>query len=86
MNIKTDFNKEYKSYREKINSILKNKKNVLLGDFTIYYDPQKRGIIILHFTPAISELYRKQNQIKENIKKIFSKKYKLEKIDLGKLK
>ena len=53
---KKKLNQDYRKYREKIDDIMKNNKNTLVGEFTIYTD--KNRWILTHFVSGLTLLNR----------------------------
>ena len=81
--------KGFKKYRNKIKKIINNDDNILLGDFTFYYNKKRKGIIMTNFVTLYIF------PVKEKINKMFNifitnevnnQTKKIKKIDLGKLK
>ena len=56
--------KEYKNYRNKIEEILNNKDNEVVGEFTFYYSKKQEGIIMTHL---INEIVSKTIKIRKVI-------------------
>lgn len=69
----------YRKYRKKIDEILKNENNKLVGEITFYYDTDKDGIVMTHITTNPKELALM-------IKFLAERTGKFHRTDLGELK
>ena len=76
----------YKKYRKKIDNIMKNNKHMLVGEFTIYTDEEKKGWVLTHFVTELTLFNRKKVTYFLSQLLLGTEDDSIKAIDLGKLK